>query len=173
MSPSDDGFVGYIRGALTEPHSSWVTRASSERVYRREYKRCVSFWLRLWRLPHTTARSITRRGFSLGQAAAALTKRGVARKEGKPGTLATCRKAIFSRGLRGRCPATNVPVVAAALQPPLHSGPPHGVQGSEGVEVCDPRPPPVVGGEAGGRMTVLWACLSCYKSRGSSVFVLS
>ncbi|KAH6972614.1 hypothetical protein EDB80DRAFT_628014 [Ilyonectria destructans] len=47
-----------------------VTRTSSEKVYRKEYKRYVCFWLRLWRLPYTTAKSITRRGFSQDQAAA-------------------------------------------------------------------------------------------------------
>ncbi|KAH7111674.1 hypothetical protein B0J13DRAFT_461819, partial [Dactylonectria estremocensis] len=44
-----------------------VTRPSSERAYRNEYKRCLCFWLRLWRLPRATTKLITRRGFSRPQ----------------------------------------------------------------------------------------------------------
>lgn len=41
-----------------------VSRPSSERIYRNEFKRCICFWLRLWRLPRSVARSITGRAFS-------------------------------------------------------------------------------------------------------------
>lgn len=47
-----------------------VTRPSSERAYRNEYKRCLCFWLRLWRHPRATTKLITRRGFSRPQAMA-------------------------------------------------------------------------------------------------------
>ncbi|RKK26943.1 hypothetical protein BFJ69_g16977 [Fusarium oxysporum] len=40
-----------------------VSRPSSERVYRKEVKRCICFWLRLWRLPRSVGRNITGRAF--------------------------------------------------------------------------------------------------------------
>ncbi|RKK65963.1 hypothetical protein BFJ69_g15821, partial [Fusarium oxysporum] len=37
---------------------------SSERLYRREFKRCICFWLRLWRLPISIARGVSGRSIS-------------------------------------------------------------------------------------------------------------
>ncbi|KAF5975170.1 hypothetical protein FBULB1_7526 [Fusarium bulbicola] len=44
-----------------------VSQARSERVYRNEFKRCVGFWLRVWRLPPTVTRSILGRPLSRSQ----------------------------------------------------------------------------------------------------------
>ncbi|RSL82730.1 hypothetical protein CEP52_016890 [Fusarium oligoseptatum] len=44
-----------------------VSQSRSERTYRAEFKRCVCFWLRVWRLPRAVSRSITGRTFSTHQ----------------------------------------------------------------------------------------------------------
>ncbi|KAL3595875.1 hypothetical protein FPOAC2_10245 [Fusarium poae] len=52
----------WLRGRLPDrPYKApfeLVSQAKSERVYRNEFKRCISFWLRVWRLPPTVSRSV-------------------------------------------------------------------------------------------------------------------
>jgi hypothetical protein len=52
----------WLRGRLPErPYKApfeLVSQARSEQVYRNEFKRCVCFWIRVWRLPPTISRSI-------------------------------------------------------------------------------------------------------------------
>ncbi|PNP50512.1 hypothetical protein FNYG_15955 [Fusarium nygamai] len=61
----------WLRGRLPDrPYKApfeLVSQAKSERVYRNEFKRCVSFWLRVWRLPPTVSRSILGRSLSKPQ----------------------------------------------------------------------------------------------------------
>ncbi|KAJ3455480.1 hypothetical protein MRS44_016962 [Fusarium solani] len=44
-----------------------VSQSNSERTYRNEFKRCICFWLRIWRLPRAISRAITGRTFSTHQ----------------------------------------------------------------------------------------------------------
>ncbi|KAM6513664.1 hypothetical protein FALCPG4_016042 [Fusarium falciforme] len=44
-----------------------VSQSNSERTYRSEFKRCVCFWLRVWRLPRAISRAVTGRTFSTHQ----------------------------------------------------------------------------------------------------------
>ncbi|CZS75062.1 unnamed protein product [Fusarium graminearum] len=61
----------WLRGRLPDrPYKApfeLVSQAKSERVYRNEFKRCVSFWLRIWRLPPAISRSILGRSLSKSQ----------------------------------------------------------------------------------------------------------
>ncbi|KAJ4131261.1 hypothetical protein NW765_017153 [Fusarium oxysporum] len=61
----------WLRGRLPDrPYKApfeLVSQARSERVYRNEFKRCVSFWLRVWKLPPTVSRSILGRPLSRSQ----------------------------------------------------------------------------------------------------------
>ncbi|KAI8411136.1 hypothetical protein FOFC_07730 [Fusarium oxysporum] len=61
----------WLRGRLPDrPYKApfeLVSQAKSERVYRNEFKRCISFWLRVWRLPPTVSRSILGRSLSKPQ----------------------------------------------------------------------------------------------------------
>ncbi|EGU72814.1 hypothetical protein FOXB_16676 [Fusarium oxysporum f. sp. conglutinans Fo5176] len=44
-----------------------VSQSTSERLYRGEFKRCICFWLRVWRLPMAISRSIVGRTLSRPQ----------------------------------------------------------------------------------------------------------
>ncbi|KAI8710965.1 hypothetical protein NCS52_01509900 [Fusarium sp. LHS14.1] len=44
-----------------------VSQSNSERTYRNEFKRCICFWLRVWRLPRAISRSVTGRIFTTHQ----------------------------------------------------------------------------------------------------------
>lgn len=61
----------WLRGRFPErPYKApfeLVIRPTSERQYRKELKRCLCLWLRLLRLPPSTARSIMGRGLSISQ----------------------------------------------------------------------------------------------------------
>ncbi|KAF6527780.1 hypothetical protein HZS61_008082 [Fusarium oxysporum f. sp. conglutinans] len=61
----------WLRGRLPDrPYKApfeLVSQARSERVYRNEFKHCVSFWLRVWRLPPTVSQSILGRPLSRSQ----------------------------------------------------------------------------------------------------------
>ncbi|KAI8710743.1 hypothetical protein NCS52_01534000 [Fusarium sp. LHS14.1] len=44
-----------------------VSQSNSERTYRNEFKRCICFWLRVWRLPRAISRAVTGRIFTTHQ----------------------------------------------------------------------------------------------------------